>query len=137
VVTLLLAGAQITAAQDSSSCTTLYHHGDRDIILCHVTAGDTERYTRTYLTDSSASEEAISWETYNRLMEEDAKEEAEHTSQVAAADKKFADSMKAIADDATFRRNAAYQIHNKKECKAAGFTWLRGTWAAPGICYAS
>lgn len=118
-----LAEQQPGAAQvgDSASCTTLYHHGQRDIILCK--AGDT--YTKTEISASAAREVTISFDTYMRLMEEDTMQLREQMERESAASKKQIAELEAI--EARIKREmAASDIRTKKKCVASGFAWNKG-----------
>lgn len=82
---LLLSAA---CAAQSASCDTLYHHGDRDITLCVTPSPSPDgqpTYARYDTTNSGVTRSPISWETYMRLMEEDAKELQARTEQLKAA----------------------------------------------------
>ncbi len=133
IILLLTVAGQITAGQEDS-CVTLYHHGDRDISLCRTEIP--ESYTRYDTTSSGISRTPISFETYRRLMEEDTQDELAHYEQVTAAKEAFSEKMRAETEAGKDATNRARSIKNKKDCKAAGFTWEHGTWLVPGFCRA-
>lgn len=112
-------------AQTSDSCATLYDHGDRGVILCAFTAGDSTIYTKREITSSSVRDVTITEVTYRKLMEQDTADVAAHTAQLQA---NIAQSEKETAEivahlDAI---NKAAAITKKKPCIAAGFAWAHG-----------
>lgn len=111
-------------AQDAT-CTTLYHHGDRDVILCRATVDGETHYSRQDMSAASASITSISEHTYNAMLEKDSADERAHISQVDDAHKKYIVDIKAITDNAE-RHTAAMKINSKKQCVAAGFAWSHG-----------
>jgi hypothetical protein len=76
------------------SCTTLYHHGDHDITLCHTE--DPESYTSFYYTGDQISSESVTFDRYAKMMEDDTKDFQEHMAQVDAANTRYRAEVDAI-----------------------------------------
>lgn len=118
---LILATASITWAQDAATCSTLYSHGDRDVVLCH--AGDT--FTKTDVNRSAASEVVISEAEYTRLMTADAADLTARVAQLQAVRAQIAkDAATQEAHHAAVM--SAMKLTNKKVCTAAGLAWSNG-----------
>jgi len=120
---LMLSTAAI--GQSESACTTLYHHGDQDIMLCHV--GDA--YTKTELTHDSAREVAITEKTYKDMMIADTEDLQARLAQLKAVQEQTEKEMAAELA-AREEQRKAWSITDKKKCAAAGFTWSHGSCLA-------
>jgi molybdopterin-biosynthesis enzyme MoeA-like protein len=124
VAVALVAVAGVAPAQDS--CTTLYSHGNHDVILCSVTVDGKATFTKTELTASSASTSHISEALYLQLMKEDTAELQAHNAQLKAIEEqRNKERAEREAEHAALVKAA--KIHSKKECSAAGFVWQHGS----------
>lgn len=118
---LILATGFIAWGQDAATCSTLYSHGDRNVVLCH--AGDT--FTKTDLSGSSASQVPVTAKVYRDLMAQDAADLQAHTAQLSAVQVQA--EKDAAAQDAHHAEVMnALKLTTKKACTASGFAWIHG-----------
>lgn len=128
-IAVLMTAASIAWGQDAATCTTLYAHGDRDVILCHVTADGRTTYTKHETADHATAGTVISEVTYRQMMAADAADLQAHTAQLKTVqDKATADAAEAHHTTAM----SALKITSKKQCTAAGYDWAHGVCTVKG-----